>query len=813
MNIALNSDDEFKLKPSSQKLICSKHTYDFEKEAFVIGNSRLGASFLGGANWDQIVLNEESIWGGLHSYDNLSAGLDDFQSDHSQTGFGAFLPAGSLGIDFDLPGSSDEIEVHEFRRELDLAKAVHRVEAVISQSKASSLQASEAQSASEDTELKASAPVTISREAFASYPLGAIVLRIKASAKINAHFSFSTEHDGAFFPIEPALGHAIPRLVWCSKLENNLHFELRASVIETDAKITDLGPVGPSDHKLVAADFTELVLLISITTSYDPISARPAPEVIGPEIWQFTEAATKMENRALELGYEALLKEHLADVAKELGGVSLNLESGGAAFMKEVLPTAERLERYQHSPDLALEELLFNYGRYLLFSSSRPGSLPANLQGVWNDSYEPAWGSDYHSNINLQMNYWPAEITGLGKLQLPLFDFLKRMLPHYRKHTQAAFGQVRGWTTRTSQSPFGGEAWQWNTVASAWYALHLVEHWRHLGTVSANTFALDTAWPFVSEVCDFWEDTLVEGSRRVQTSLGAMPELLSPNGWSPEHGPREDGVTYDQQILRDLFQAAGELAKVAGDESAQARYSLILERLGRDSVGSWGQLMEWREDLDDPNDLHRHTSHLFGIYPGASSFNTDSEQQAKIKAAALVSLSARCAVGPAAKAAGELVKAHKVAGDSVRSWTWPWRAALFARLGDAEAAYEMLKGLLRYSTLPNLWATHPPFQIDGNFGITAAMAEMLLQSHLGVIELLPALPAAWEKGGSFKGFIARGGFKVSCAWRAGEVSELLIEALEEGPKQVKVRFQGADYLVEVGTKLSEPFKQNPKLKA
>ena len=442
------------------------------------------------------------------------------------------------------------------------------------------------------------------------------------------------------------------------------------------------------------------------------------------------------------------------------------------------LPVDQRLTRYAGGgDDPSLEQALVGYGRYLLASTSRPGGLPANLQGLWNNSNTPPWASDYHTNINVQMNYWGAETMNLSETHEALAEFIRQVAVPSRVATRNAFGQnVRGWTARTSQSIFGGNSWEWNTVSSAWYALHLYEHWAFTQDLS---YLRDLAYPLIKEICQFWQDR-----------LKALPDgtLVSPLGWSPEHGPREDGVMHDQQIVWDLFQNYLDCADALGvDADYRATVADLQARLAPNKIGSWGQLQEWQTDRDDPADTHRHTSHLFAVYPGRQITSETPEFQA----AALVSLKARCNEQP-----GVPFTESSVIGDSRRSWTWPWRAALFARLGDGDRARSMLRGLLRYNTLSNLYATHPPFQIDGNLGIVGAVAEFVLQSHEGFIHLLPALPTAWPVG-AFAGLRARGGYEVSAEWADGKITSFQVVA-DRAPhsRPIRVRVNGQDRIVQ-----------------
>ncbi len=496
--------------------------------------------------------------------------------------------------------------------------------------------------------------------------------------------------------------------------------------------------------------------------------------------------------------YDALRAAHVKDLSALLGRVTLDIGATPPAVL--ALPTDERLKAYSGvggivkaaegdrvdasagdalkraagaGADPDLEETMFQYGRYLLASCSRPGGLPANLQGLWNDSNRPAWASDYHNNINVQMNYWGAESTGLPECHLPLVDFVVAAAEPCRLATRKAFGEkTRGWTARTSQNIFGGNGWEWNIPASAWYAQHVFEHWAFTQDAA---YLRQTAYPLLKEICEMWEDRL----KRLPDGL-----LVVPHGWSPEHGPREDGVMHDQQLIWDLFQNYLDAAKALNaDAEYQKKVTGMQAQLAPNKVGKWGQLQEWQADRDEPNDTHRHTSHLFAVYPGRQISPVLTPDLAK---AAVISLKVRS--NDHSEKTGQPFSVDTTIGDSRRSWTWPWRCAIWARLGEAERAGIMVRGLLSYNTLPNLFCNHPPFQMDGNFGITGAMAEMLLQSQAGELALLPALPKAWAAQGSFSGLRARGGFTVACAWQAGRVTSYRVTSPE--PRRVNVRVNG-----------------------
>ena len=582
--------------------------------------------------------------------------------------------------------------------------------------------------------------VRYTREYFASAPAGVMVFRFSADkpGACTATVRLTDMHGAKIVA-------AGDRLTAAGTLTNGLKYEAQLLVLHEGGSAKG----GAGAMEVTGADSMTLILAADTNYLNDYAKGWRGEDPHGRLTAQLKAAAGK--------AYADMLAEHVKDYRSLFDRVELDV--GATPPAVRALPTDARLAAYdKDANDPELECLYFQYGRYLLIASSRPGSLPANLQGLWNHSNKPPWRSDYHSNINVQMNYWPAEVTNLADCHGAFLTYVASLREVRTKATREHYG-VRGWTVRTENNIYGGSGWKWNPPGSAWYGQHI---WEHYAFGQDKDYLRKVAYPVLKEVCQFWQDRL---KKRPDGTL------VVPDGWSPEQHkcPPEEGVSYDQQLVYDLFTNYIEAAGVLGiDKDYRDRIADMREHLLKPKIGKWGQLQEWETDRDDPKDHHRHVSHLFALYPG--------RQISLVKTPAL------------AEAAKVSLAARGFAGDV--GWSNAWKTCFYARLRNGEKAHWYLNRLVGKNAFANLWNGCWPgrtFQIDGNFGGTAGVAEMLLQSQAGEVELLPALPGAWAKG-SVRGLRARGGYEVDIEWEAGRLIRAVIRGVSNAERKCSVRY-------------------------
>lgn len=734
----------------------------WESQSLPVGNGRVGGTVFGGDRLERVNLNEVSLWTGGSNAAGNGRGYA-YGPLAGKDAFGSYQPFGNLYISFVYDGESTG-----YRRWLDLRSAVA----------GSSFSA---------------AGVAYRRECYASRPDNVLAYEASASqpGKMNARIALAPCHSVSYRAERGVL-------IMSGVLANGEQFEGRVSVRAVGGSVSLAGKGGETEvayegqgtgmrpvADLGGAPYFEVraadsfVVYVALATNY---------KMDDKAGWVGEPPATRNERTMAAVAKkepEAVRKAHLEDYRSFYGRLSLDLGKTEAAVA--ALPTDRRLAAYRSNPghDPELEATVYQYGRYLLIEGSQPGNLPANLQGIWNDKVHAAWACDYHNNINLQMCYWGAEVANLSSCHMPLISFVQAMAPPLREMTKKEFGEeTRGWTSRISQNPWGGGGWKkWNAPVNAWYALHV---WDHYLFTQDKTYLKEVAYPILKDICHFWEDRLKElgaGGAGLESDgkpvdVSSYPELaaikagtlVAPAGWSHEWGPVEDGIAHDQQLIWELFDNTAKAADILGADAAWAtELRAWRDRLAGNRIAPGGYLQEWLVDRPGMVRGHRHTSHLIGVFPGTS---ISKAKTPELAAAAMKSLELR-----------------GLSNDNRRSWTWPWRAALWARFGKADRAYDMVQGYICHNLLDNLFGNHPPMQMDGAFGMTGGMSEMLIQSHAGRIELLPALPPAW-KNGAAKGIRARGDLTVDMEWKDGKVVSYALRTSASDPQPVEVVANG-----------------------
>ncbi len=749
------------------------------EEALPLGNGKTGAMVFGGVKKERYQLNDNTLWSGFPDPGNNPNGptvLPEvrkavFEGDYikaadlwkkMQGPYSArYLPLGNLLLEFPVEDTLGT----GYYRDLDLNNAIATVRYT-------------------------TGGVQYQRETFTSFPDKVMMVRLTANKGKQVSFTAALTSK-LHYSVKATANNQLVLTGKAPKFVANRESEPQQVVYDEDAKgegmnfeiclyiKTEGGTVKQSGDQLTVTGADAVTIYLTEATSFNGFNKSSGKEGKAPGI----EAKANLDKVRI-LSWAQLKQRHVSDYQSLFNRVKLDLGTNEEAAK---LPTDDRLRRFADTKnDNQLQTLYYQFGRYLLIASSRPGSRPANLQGIWNDHVQPPWGSNYTTNINTEMNYWLAENTNLSECHQPLFDFMKELAVNGAVTAKENYNINEGWVTHhntdlwAKTSPPGGFEWdprampRWSCwpMAGVWFSTHLWEHYLYTGD---KKWLQSTGYPLMKGATQFMLHWLVKDSK--------TPWLVTNPSTSPENTIKLNGKEYqvalastmDMSLLRELFAAVIKTSTLLNTDAAfRKQVQEAYDQLYPYHIGQYGQLQEWYGDWDDPKDKHRHLSHLFGLYPGSQ---ITVQQTPELAAAAKQSLIHR--------------------GDVSTGWSMAWKINWWARLQDGGHAYKILSDAFTYidpnqtretmgggGTYPNLFDAHPPFQIDGNFGATAGITEMLLQSHAGYLSILPALPAAWAAG-SIKGIKARGNFRVDIQWKEGKLATAKILSGSGGICRIK----------------------------